>query len=72
VATFPADLGRCAPSLRGAGLPKDDLTRLYSLCYAHARIPCLDYIETVPAFCFLDAYSAYLSGFWYTKIQNKM
>ena len=44
------DLGRSAPSLRGAGLPESavsNLTSLYTSCYVHARIPCLDYIETI-------------------------
>jgi len=50
-AFFEPDLGRSAPSLRGAGLPKavSNLTSFYTSCYVHARIPCLDYIATVPA-----------------------
>jgi hypothetical protein len=48
-AFFEPDLGRSAPSLRGAGLPKavSNLTSLYRSCYTRPRILCLDYIETI-------------------------
>jgi len=42
------DLGRCAPSLRGAGLPKS----LDKICVYLYHVPaqiCLDNIETVDA-----------------------
>ena len=45
---FQKDLGRCAPSLRGAGLPKP-LDKV-CVCLYHARAQiCLDNIETVDA-----------------------
>jgi hypothetical protein len=42
------DLGRCAPSLRGAGLPKALDKICVCLYHAPAQI-CLDNIETVRA-----------------------
>jgi hypothetical protein len=45
---FQKDLGRCAPSLRGAGLPKA-LDKICDCLYHAGTRICLDYIETVRA-----------------------